>query len=221
MTLKATLALATLALGLLPTTGMVAHAAAGAADTTQNTVASADRTAQVTVNPGELKFQTDKGKSEAIAPSFTFKTAKVSNGAQTGLTADAADNSLGISNMLGGSPWQINVHLGEFTGQNNKDHKLSGAVLNLTPQISKADLNATPASVKSITVTSGNDAVPLLVAAEDQDMGNVTTSLAGTTLNLPNAANYAETYTAKLTYTLTTGPQGAQTTPTPQPSTQH
>ena len=216
MTLKATLALATLALGLLPTTGMVAHAAADAASATQNTVASADRTAEVTVKSGELKFQTDN-KGKAIAPSFTFKTAKVSNEAQTGLTADSADNSLGISNMLGGSPWRVNVKLGEFTGQNNKDHKLSGAVLKLTPQISKADLNATPAPVKSITVTSGNDAVPLLVAAENQDMGNVTTSLAGTTLNLPNAANYAETYTATLTYTLMATPQTAETqTTTPQ-----
>jgi hypothetical protein len=99
---------------------MVAHAAAGAADTTQDTASrTAERQATVDVQPGELKFQTDN-KGKAIAPSFTFKTAKVSNGAQNGLTADSADNSLGISNMLGGSPWQINVHLGEFTGQNIK-----------------------------------------------------------------------------------------------------
>jgi hypothetical protein len=62
MTLKATLALATLALGLLPTTGMVAHAAAGAADTTQDTASrTAERQATVDVQPGDLKFQTDNG----------------------------------------------------------------------------------------------------------------------------------------------------------------
>lgn len=193
---------------------MVAHAAAGAADTTQNTASqTAERQATVDVQPGDLKFQTDNGK--AIAPSFNFGKTQVSNQTQTGLAADSSAGLLEISNMLGGSPWQINVKLDNFTGKN--EHKITGAELNLTPKITKADFNqeliSTPNPIK---VTSGAAAVKLLSAGKDKNMGDVKASLDNATLDLPNAT-YSDHYTATLTYTLMATPQTAETqTTTPQ-----
>ncbi|KRL15623.1 hypothetical protein FD38_GL000626 [Levilactobacillus zymae DSM 19395] len=220
MTLKATLALATLALGLLPTTGMVAHAAAGAADTTQDTASqTAERQATVDVQPGDLKFQTKDGL--AVTPSFNFESAKVTDQAQpelkpTGSTIDTS-YTLGVSNFLGGAAWQVSAQLGAFDDKHG--HNLKGAFLHLKGE--EVNSKGKPLSAApSANLTAGGPSAVFLDARTDEAMGKVTDSLANTTLELPNV-DYAGTYTAKLTYTLTTGPQEAQTTPTSQPSTQH
>ena len=199
---------------------MVAHAAAGAASTTQNAVTSADRTAEVTVNPGKLEFQTKDGS--AVTPSFNFESAKVTDQTQSELkpTGSTTDTSytLGVSNFLGdGSAWQVNAQLSDFDDKHG--HNLEGARLYLKGE--KINSKGKPLSTApSATLTAGGPSAVFLDAKTDEVMGQVTDSLANTTLELPNV-DYAGTYTAKLTYTLTTGPQETQTTPTPQPSTQH
>lgn len=223
MTLKATLALATLALGLLPTTGMVAHAAAGAASTTQDTASqTAERQATVDVQPGDLKFQTKDGS--AVTPSFNFGSAKVTDQAQpelkpTGSTIDTS-YTLGVSNFLGdGSAWQVTAKLGAFDDKNG--HNLKGAVLHLKGE--KVNSKGKPlVTAPHANLTAGGSSAAFLDAKTGEAMGQVTDSLAGTTLELPsNSVDYAGTYTAQLTYTLTNGPQGPQSSLTSQPSTQH
>ncbi|KRK94602.1 WxL domain-containing protein [Levilactobacillus acidifarinae] len=172
-------------------TSVVAHAAA-----------TANQTASVEVDKGQLVFQSKDGKAQT--PSFTFNNPKVSAASQTvGLNSNNA-TTLGISNQLGtGEPWYVSAQLGTFTSTDSNKRTLEEATLNFAPD---STTGSDPVKLSSTNLIAGGSAAPLLSAAKDTGMGDVATSLAKTTLTLPKVT-YAGTYTAQLTYTLTTGPQ--------------
>ena len=193
---------------------------ANAADTDTE----ADKSASVTVTGGSLQIAKDTNGNQ-VAPSFNFtkdkdgNAIKVSTAAQKGLTADTFTNKdttdkytgsdLTVDDNTGtGAGWHVTAQLGAFS---DGSHSLSGATLHLIPTGTKTD-NGTAATATSTDLTAGDAATTTVFnAAENAGMGTSTTSLAGSTLDIP-AASYAGTYTANLTYTLTSGPDSTSTT---------
>lgn len=111
-------------------------------------------------------------------------------------------------NTGSGAGWHVTAQLGDFS---DGSHSLSGATLHMIPTGTKTD-SGTAATADSVDLKAGDTAATTVFdAAKDAGMGTSTTSLAGSTLDIP-AASYAGTYTANLTYTLTAGPDSTSST---------
>ncbi|MCI1553079.1 MAG: WxL domain-containing protein [Levilactobacillus sp.] len=186
---------------------------ASAADT-DTTADSASKSASVTVTGGDLQFTKDENSMQE-APSFQFGDAKVSTGEQTGLKATGFSNKntadtytgsvLSVDDDRGtGAGWTVSAALGAFSDDAN--HILTGAQLKMNAAIPSGTATAPAATLTAADSASDTaTAVPVFTAAKDAGMGTSTTDLKGATLDLPSA-EYAGTYTAPLTYTLTAGP---------------
>lgn len=204
MKMKAKLLISAVALGMaLP---LALPVVANAADA--DPAATADKSASVTVTGGDLSFGTDATSSGIEAPSFTF-AASVSNKSQTlsptnftdtknSATDKYAGSNLAVDDETGtGSGWNVTANLGAFTGTQSL-----GATLNMVTTTPKAGEAATSATTPLV---AGGTPTPVFSAAKGNGMGTSTADFAKSTLDLPADA-YAGTYTAALTYTLTSGP---------------
>lgn len=186
---------------------------ASAADTDSSSAAtSATKSANVTVTGGSLEIAKDtNGMLEA--PSFAFQ-ANVSATAQDGLTTkdytntDASDtykySKLYVDDNTGtGNGWHVTAQLGAFS--DGASHDLSGAELHVISTGTKSD-GGTAATAPTADLIAGADAASVVFnAVKGGGLGTSTTDLGGSTLDIPSA-NYKGTYTAALTYTLTSGP---------------
>lgn len=186
---------------------------ASAADTDSSSASSAateaDKSASVTVSPGNLQIATDGGMLKA--PSFQF-TANVGGAAGTkdgNQTVDKSGNAtsdtytgtdLGVDDETGsGDGWQVTAELGKFISKDDSDKTL-GATLT----IPATTVGSTTTTDKELTA-GGTGQVVFQTDTDHTGMGESTADLSGTTLALPTNA-YAGTYVASLKYTLTSGP---------------
>ncbi|QMU07682.1 WxL domain-containing protein [Levilactobacillus suantsaii] len=161
-------------------------------------------TVTATVNSGSLGFaKTNSGQT--IVPSLQFKTALGRQTTPTSLAVRPAGTQLAIENFLGtGEPWHLSVRLGAFKNLEHPNIAVDGAKLHLNPS-SPTSQSTYPAVAYSPELKAGGDAAVILRGKKDGGMGRTQLDLANTQLDWP-AVRYAGSYTADLTYTLTTGP---------------
>lgn len=205
MSMKSKVLLSVAVLGLALPLGLPVSVSA---DTTADS-ASTTKSASVDVTGGSLAFTKDSNGSQE-APSFNFG-AKVSANSQSGIAATGYDNTKDTTDKYAGSElsvddesgtgngWQVTAKLGAFS--DSASHNLTGAVLHMKSDTSEA----TGVTIPTADLTAGDAAQPIFTAAKDAGLGTSTADYKGTTLDIPSA-EYAGTYTADLTYTLTSGP---------------
>ncbi|QMU07628.1 hypothetical protein [Levilactobacillus suantsaii] len=193
---------------VLPLGFAVTPALAATGDTTTTAPQTATGKATVAVTPGTLAFATDNGK--AVVPSFDFNV-----GLDSLDKAVPAANSgdLKIDNFLGdGSSWSLTATLGQFNTV-NKDQKPQGTLEFDSSALSKTDatdkLKTTQETLASPTTATEKVAPKTLFSAPQNDedgMGTLSMTLQPKLTNF-SGVDRTGTYTADLTYTLTSGPQ--------------
>lgn len=214
--MKAKLLISAVVLGIaLP---LALPVGANAADTPADT---ANKSASVDVSAGDLTItKTGTDGADRMAPSFLFGS--VSANGQKGIKATGFDNKVNTDdtyknsvlsvddNSGSGAGWHVTAKLGAFsTGTTDGSHTIDGASLNMIPTATKS-ASTKQAEAPSTTLEAGGDDVVVFNAEVGAGLGTSTTDFKGSTLDLP-AVEYTGTYTAPLTYTLTSGPQSNPT----------
>lgn len=193
---------------------------ANAADTAAT---SAAKSASVTVNPGELTItKTGTDDVDQMAPSFKFGDASVSTKTQT--VSPLSESDGGFKNVINsddsysgsklsvddnsgtGGGWHVTAQLAALSdGATTNSHDLAGAVLHMVGSGATSDDSTKAATAPKADLSAGGDAATIFNAKAGNGMGNSTADFSGSSLTLPTAT-IKGTYTAALTYTLTSGP---------------